>query len=67
MLGKSFRITKQRGTFFKSDVAASTVATFHPSAILRAPDREERNRMRDLFVKDLKSAHQKLNTRQRRP
>jgi DNA polymerase len=41
MLGASFRITKQRGKFFHGDENAWITATYHPSAILRAPDRED--------------------------
>jgi uracil-DNA glycosylase len=32
------------------------MATYHPSAILRAPDKEDRDRMRDEFVEDLREA-----------
>ena len=35
LLGRDFRITKQRGKFFDTDHAA-VMATYHPSAILRA-------------------------------
>lgn len=56
LLGKSFRITKQRGEFLRSSWAKAVVATFHPSAILRAPDRDERHRMRELLTDDLRLA-----------
>jgi DNA polymerase len=54
MMGASFRITKHRGRFFKSEDAAWLMATYHPSAILRAPDKEDRDRKRAQFVEDLK-------------
>ena len=36
MLGRTFRITHQRGRFVKSDWATWTMATYHPSALLRS-------------------------------
>jgi DNA polymerase len=56
MLGPSFRITKQRGKFFQGEEAAWITATYHPSAILRAPDREDREQKRSDFVDDLRRA-----------
>jgi uracil-DNA glycosylase len=55
MLGREFRITKQRGEFFEREEAWLT-ATYHPSAILRAPDKQDRDRMRAEFVEDLHHA-----------
>ena len=40
LLGSSFRVTAQRGTWIDSDLAPRVTATIHPSAILRAPDEE---------------------------
>jgi DNA polymerase len=60
MLGRDFRITKHRGKFFKSEHAAWLMATYHPSAILRAPEREDRYRMRAEFVEDLQHAMEYL-------
>jgi uracil-DNA glycosylase family protein len=37
LLGKQFRVTKQRGEFFPSELAPFVTATVHPSSILRAP------------------------------
>ena len=54
LLGSSFRITRQRGQFISSEWAERTLATWHPSAILRAPDEELRHAMREQFVDDLK-------------
>jgi hypothetical protein len=39
-----------------SDWAKAIVPTFHPSAILRAPDRNERRRMRQLLTQNLRLA-----------
>ena len=53
LLGKEFRVTKQRGQWVESEHAERTMATLHPSAILRAPDPEIREvQYRDL-VSDL--------------
>jgi uracil-DNA glycosylase len=40
LLGKSFRVTQSRGRPLESDLAEVVVATIHPSAVLRADDRE---------------------------
>jgi uracil-DNA glycosylase family protein len=55
LLGKSFRVTRERGRPVDSDLASSVLATIHPSAILRA-DAETRERERTAFVDDLKVA-----------
>jgi uracil-DNA glycosylase len=41
LLGKSFRVTQERGRPLDSDLAELVVATIHPSAVLRAENREE--------------------------
>jgi len=53
LLGRSFRVTRQRGEEVESDLASHVLATIHPSAILRAED-EDRVRERALFVEDLR-------------
>src|SRR5919201_3212898 len=40
LLGKQFRVTKERGRPLDSELAPHVVATIHPSAVLRADDRE---------------------------
>jgi DNA polymerase len=40
LLGRAFRVTKQRGTPVDSPLAEVVMATIHPSAILRAEDRD---------------------------
>lgn len=54
LLGRSFRVTQQRGQVLPFELAPHIVATVHPSAILRAQDDESRHREYELFVKDLK-------------
>ena len=40
LLGKSFRVTQNRGIPLDSDLAELVTATIHPSAVLRAEDRD---------------------------
>lgn len=54
LLGKDFRVTRDRGTLRKSDLAPYVMATTHPASILRAPDPEARQQQRREFVRDLK-------------
>jgi len=54
LLGKSFRVTKERGRLIESNLAPAIVATVHPSSILRAPDEHARKREFEHFVDDLK-------------
>lgn len=54
LLGRSFRVTRDRGTLIPSELAPRVMATAHPSSILRAPDSQERDRQRTDFVRDLK-------------
>jgi DNA polymerase len=60
MLGRDFRVTKHRGKVFDRDEAASILATYHPSAILRASEPADRNRMRGELVADLHRAVEHL-------
>jgi DNA polymerase len=53
LMGRDFRITKERGVFFPHRWAKQLVATIHPSAILRAEDRLEEEY--GLFVRDLRT------------
>ena len=60
LLGREFRVTKQRGEFIKSPLAPWVTATVHPSSILRAPDEETRRLERERFVADLARVSRKL-------
>jgi len=55
LLGRSFRVTKQRGQLMAFEAAPHVLATVHPSSILRAPDDESRHREYELFVNDLRA------------
>jgi uracil-DNA glycosylase family protein len=54
LLGREFSVTRQHGKLVKSDLAPLTIATVHPSSILRAPDAESRRLQMRAFVDDLK-------------
>jgi DNA polymerase len=54
LLGRSFKVSKQRGELVASTLAPVVAATVHPSSILRAPDDEARHEEMRRFVKDLK-------------
>jgi uracil-DNA glycosylase len=54
LLGRSFRVTRDRGVFVDSPLATHVLATIHPSAILRAPDETRRDEMQR-FVRDLRT------------
>jgi uracil-DNA glycosylase len=55
LLGRSFRVTKQRGVPVESDLAPHVLATIHPSSILRG-DPESRKTELAALVKDLEVA-----------
>ena len=57
LLGRQFRVSKQRGVPVESDVAPVVMATVHPSSILRSDDREAEMA---LFVEDLRRAAEAL-------
>jgi DNA polymerase len=54
LLGKQFRVTKQRGELVESTLAPNVLATIHPSAILRQRDEESRRGEMAAFVDDLR-------------
>src|SRR5215471_6099568 len=56
LLGKDFRVSRERGNFVESSLAPYTMATVHPSSILRAQDDESRHTQMKEFVEDLKKA-----------
>jgi DNA polymerase len=54
LLGRQFRVTRQRGEWVESDLAEHVTATIHPSSILRQRDDESRHAEMESFVRDLK-------------
>jgi len=63
LLGRTFRVSKERGKFVPSPLAPHVLATVHPSAILRAPDEATRHAEMDRFVADLKKVGALLRRR----
>jgi uracil-DNA glycosylase family protein len=54
LLGRQFRVTKQRGVPVESDLAPHVIATVHPSSILRQETDEDRAAAMEALVADLK-------------
>ena len=54
LLGRTFRVTRERGTLIDSPLAPYATATVHPSSILRAPDEQARAAEYGAFVDDLR-------------
>src|SRR5207248_9558095 len=54
LLGRQFRVTKQRGEWVESDLAEHVTATIHPSAILSQQDDDTRHRASRAFGGDLR-------------
>lgn len=53
LLGKRFRVTRQHGEIVTAAGRPPIMATYHPSAILRAPDDDARHAAMALLVADL--------------
>jgi uracil-DNA glycosylase len=59
VFGAQFRLTEQRGKFIESRFTAKTLATYHPSAVLRADSQSAQDELYRLLVQDLKTvAHE---------
>lgn len=56
ILGRTFRVSRQRGRMVELENRAAALATHHPSAVLRAPDQAVRRRMRKELAADLSIA-----------
>ena len=54
LLGRSFRVTQQRGRLQPSPLARLVMATVHPASILRAATPRDREAERSRFVADLR-------------
>ena len=54
IMGKTFRVTKQRGKPVPAPNGSVVIATVHPSSVLRAPDAEARAQAERDFLADIK-------------
>ena len=66
LLGRNFRLTKVRGQTFASDWARWTMATYHPSAVLRAKQTDQGDEIMADFTADLRSIAQLIHASGRR-
>ena len=62
LLGRTFKVSRQRGELIPSALAPILTATVHPSSILRAPDDESRKEEMRRFVEDLKKVRTALTS-----
>ena len=63
LLGRSFKVTKQRGELFPQEAGHVITATVHPSSILRAPDAAAREAEMGAFTEDLRVVAKHLKER----
>jgi len=61
LIGPQFKVTAQRGQFVESPLAPYVFATFHPSALLRLREDDEREAAFSQLVKDLKLINKALD------
>jgi DNA polymerase len=60
LLGKTFKVTRQRGAFVPSPLGPLVTATVHPSSLLRAPDEATRRTETERFIEDLRTVAARL-------
>jgi DNA polymerase len=63
LLGPAFRITQQRGQIMRTRWCDWTMATYHPSALLRIPDPAAAQQARRELTADLAMAVARLQSR----
>jgi uracil-DNA glycosylase family protein len=61
IIGPQFKVSIQRGQFVESPLAPYVFATFHPSALLRLQEEEEKEAAFMQLVKDLKLINEALD------
>ena len=61
LLGREFRVSRQRGELVQSPLAPHVLATVHPSAILRSRD-EDRQEEMERFIADLRKVARTLES-----
>ena len=60
LLGRDFKVSRQRGELVESPLAPLVTATVHPSSLLRAPDEAARRAGIEAFVADLRRVADEL-------
>jgi DNA polymerase len=66
-VGNRFNLQRYRGRAFRTPWAEVWLATYHPAAILRAPDAETRAALFAALVEDLKAAGAHLTSEHELP
>jgi DNA polymerase len=61
IMGKSFKVTKERGRAVKAPNGGTVIATVHPSSVLRAPDADARAQAERDFFTDLRKVARQLS------
>ena len=64
LMGPKFRLTQHRGELFPHTWAPLVAATVHPSAVLRAPDDDQRHEEYRKLVDDLKGIEKALHSKE---
>jgi len=60
IMGKAFRVTKERGKPVQAPNGGTVIATVHPSSVLRAPDPDTRAQAEREFLVDIKKVARHL-------
>jgi len=60
MVGRTVRITQERGKFFDTDSGAAVLITIHPSSIYRLREKDEQENEYRRFVAEMKLVARKL-------
>jgi len=62
MVGRTVRITQERGKFFDTDSGAVVFITIHPSSIYRLREKDEQEKEYRRFVAEMKTVQRKLRS-----
>jgi uracil-DNA glycosylase len=62
IVGRTVRITQERGKFLDTDSGAAVFITIHPSSIYRLRDKDEQEKEYRRFVAEMKSVQRKLRS-----
>ena len=63
IMGKAFKVTKERGRAVPAPFGGTVIASVHPSSVLRAPDPESRAQAERDFIADMKKVAKVIGKR----
>jgi uracil-DNA glycosylase len=66
VIGREAKVTRDRGKILASPLCQQTVMTWHPSAVLRAPDATARAKMQAELIHDLKTVARAISSDSRK-